>query len=147
MLTQLTLQNLALVTNAEIEMNAGFNIITGETGAGKSLLLDALTLCVGGRSDAGLIRHGQTTADAFAEFNIGQLPEVMAWLSEQNYPFEDDMLLIRRQLANQNGTLRSKAWLNGMPISMNELKTLGGLLVNIHSQHAQQSLLRPQFVM
>lgn len=147
MLTQLTLQNLALVTNAEIEMNAGFNIITGETGAGKSLLLDALTLCVGGRSDAGLIRHGQTTADAFAEFNIGQLPEVMAWLSEQNYPFEDDTLLIRRQLANQNGTLRSKAWLNGMPISMNELKTLGGLLVNIHSQHAQQSLLRPQFVM
>ena len=147
MLTQLTLQNLALVTNAEIEMNAGFNIITGETGAGKSLLLDALTLCVGGRSDAGLIRHGQTTADAFAEFNIGQLPEVMAWLSEQNYPFEDDTLLIRRQLANQNGTLRSKAWLNGMPISMSELKTLGGLLVNIHSQHAQQSLLRPQFVM
>lgn len=147
MLTQLTLQNLALVTHAEIEMNAGFNIITGETGAGKSLLLDALTLCVGGRSDAGLIRHGQTTADAFAEFNIGQLPEVMAWLSEQNYPFEDDTLLIRRQLANQNGTLRSKAWLNGMPISMNELKTLGGLLVNIHSQHAQQSLLRPQFVM
>ena len=147
MLTQLTLQNLALVTHAEIEMNAGFNIITGETGAGKSLLLDALTLCVGGRSDAGLIRHGQTTADAFAEFNIGQLPEVMAWLSEQNYPFEDDTLLIRRQLANQNGTLRSKAWLNGMPISMNELKTLGGLLVNIHSQHAQQSLLRPQSVM
>lgn len=147
MLTQLTLQNLALVTHAEIEMNAGFNIITGETGAGKSLLLDALTLCVGGRSDAGLIRHGQTTADAFAEFNIGQLPEVMAWLSGQNYPFEDDTLLIRRQLANQNGTLRSKAWLNGMPISMNELKTLGGLLVNIHSQHAQQSLLRPQFVM
>lgn len=147
MLTQLTLQNLALVTHAEVEMNAGFNIITGETGAGKSLLLDALTLCVGGRSDAGLIRHGQTTADAFAEFNIGQLPEVMAWLSEQNYPFEDDTLLIRRQLANQNGTLRSKAWLNGMPISMNELKTLGGLLVNIHSQHAQQSLLRPQFVM
>ncbi|ATW71178.1 DNA repair protein RecN [Moraxella osloensis] len=147
MLTQLTLQNLALVTHAEIEMNAGFNIITGETGAGKSLLLDALTLCVGGRSDAGLIRHGQTTADAFAEFNIGQLPEVMAWLGGQNYPFEDDTLLIRRQLANQNGTLRSKAWLNGMPISMNELKTLGGLLVNIHSQHAQQSLLRPQFVM
>ena len=147
MLTQLTLQNLALVTHAEIEMNAGFNIITGETGAGKSLLLDALTLCVGGRSDAGLIRHGQTTADAFAEFNIGQLPEVMAWLSEQNYPFEGDTLLIRRQLANQNGTLRSKAWLNGMPISMNELKILGGLLVNIHSQHAQQSLLRPQFVM
>lgn len=147
MLTQLTLQNLALVTNAEIEMNAGFNIITGETGAGKSLLLDALTLCVGGRSDAGLIRHGQTTAEAFAEFNISQLPEVIAWLSEQNYPVDDDMLLIRRQLSNQNGSLRSKAWLNGMPVSMNELKTLGGLLVNIHSQHAQQSLLRPQFVM
>lgn len=147
MLTQLTLQNLALVEQAELDMHPGFNVITGETGAGKSLLLDALQLCVGGRTDGGLIRHGHTTAEAFAEFDIGQLPQVQAWLNEQNYPIDENTLLIRRQLANQNGTIRSKAWLNGSPISLNELKTLGNLLVNIHSQHAQHSLLRPQFVL
>ena len=147
MLIQLTLQNLALVNHAEIDMDAGFNIITGETGAGKSLLLDALSLCVGGRSEAGLIRHGQSQAEVFAAFDISHLPEVSAWLDTQNYSAEDNMLLIRRQLTNQNSTVRSKAWLNGMPISINELKVLGGLLVNIHSQHAQQSLLRPQFVL
>ena len=72
MLTQLTLQNLALVEQAELDMHPGFNVITGETGAGKSLLLDALQLCVGGRTDGGLIRHGHTTAEAFAEFVKGE---------------------------------------------------------------------------
>lgn len=147
MLTHLTLQNLALVKHSELDLHAGFNVITGETGAGKSLLLDALQLCVGGRTDAGLIRHGQTTADVFAEFDISQLENVKTWLMEQSYPIDDNMLLIRRQIANQNGSVRSKAWLNGSPISMNELKILGNLLVNIHTQHAQQSLLRPNFVM
>lgn len=147
MLTRLTLQNLALVEHAELDMHAGFNVITGETGAGKSLLLDALELCVGGRTDGGLIRHGKSSAEAFAEFDISRLPDVQAWLLSQNYMVEDNTLLIRRQLSNPNGTTRSKAWLNGMPISLNELKTLGSLLVNIHSQHAQHSLLRPQFVL
>lgn len=147
MLTQLTLQNLALVEHAEIQMHQGFNVITGETGAGKSLLLDALQLCLGGRTDAGLIRHGKSSAEAFAEFDLSQLPNAKTWLHAQNYEIDDNCLLIRRQLTQQNGTVRSKAWLNGSPISMNELKTLGNLLVNIHSQHAQHSLLRPQFVM
>lgn len=147
MLTQLTLQNLALVENAELEMHAGFNVITGETGAGKSLLLDALSLCVGGRTDGGLIRHGQSNAEVFAEFDISNLPAVKTWLRAQDYQWEDDTLLIRRQLLIGNNTVRSKAWLNGSPISLNELKVLGNLLVNIHSQHAQQSLLRPQFVL
>lgn len=146
MLTQLTLQNLALVENDELAMHAGFNVITGETGAGKSLLLDALELCVGGRTDSGLIRHGKSTAETYAEFDISRLPQAQAWLAEQDYEFDDNIILIRRQIAEQNGNVRSKAWLNGSPISMNELKTLGSMLVNIHSQHAQHSLLRPQFV-
>lgn len=147
MLTQLTLQNLALVEKAELAMNTGFNVITGETGAGKSLLLDALELCVGGRTDGGLIRHGKSSAEAFAEFDVTHLPEVQNWLTEQNYGFDENIVLIRRQLSEQSGTVRSKAWLNGSPISLNELKTLGSLLVNIHSQHAQHSLLKPQFVL
>lgn len=146
MLIQLTLQNLALAETAEMQMHTGFNVITGETGAGKSLLLDALQLCVGGRTDAGLIRHGTDTAEVFAEFDIHHLAQVKDWLQEHSYAFDDENLLIRRQLSNQNGTVRSKAWLNGSPISLAELKTLGLLLVNIHSQHAQHSLLQPQFV-
>ena len=71
---------------------------------------------MGGRSDAGLIRHGQTTARPFAEFNIGQLPEVMAWLGSKITHFEDDTLLIRRQLTNQNGTLRSKSGSMACPL-------------------------------
>ncbi|ELA09228.1 DNA repair protein RecN [Moraxella macacae 0408225] len=146
MLIQLTLQNLALMEYAEIQMHQGFNVITGETGAGKSLLLDALQLCVGGRTDVSLIRHGKSSAEIFAEFDICQLPDVQAWLQTQNYKIDDNCLLIRRQLSQQNKTVRSKAWLNGSPISINELKILGNLLVNIHSQHAQHSLLQPQFV-
>lgn len=146
MLMQLTLQNLALAERAEMPLHAGFNVITGETGAGKSLLLDALQLCIGGRTDAGLIRHGCETTEVFAEFDIGKLTTVKNWLSENSYNIDDDSLLIRRQLSNQNGTVRSKAWLNGSPVSLAELKNLGLLLVNIHSQHAQHSLLQPQFV-
>lgn len=147
MLIQLTLHHLALVEQAELELHAGFNVITGETGAGKSLLLDALHLCIGGRVDAGLIRHGQPQAEVFAEFDIRQIPEAKKWLQEQSRDIEDNVL-IRRQLIHQNdGNVRSKAWLNGSPISLTELKTFGSILVNIHSQHAQQSLLRPQFIM
>lgn len=147
MLTQLTLQHFALIEQAELELNSGFNVITGETGAGKSLLLDALQLCIGGRTDASLIRHGQTHAEVFAEFDIQQLSEAKHWLTEQAREIEDN-LLIRRQLSLQSdGSVRSKAWLNGSPISLTELKALGSILVNIHSQHAQQSLLRPQFVL
>ncbi|WP_230658738.1 DNA repair protein RecN [Psychrobacter sp. I-STPA10] len=143
MLTSLTLQNFALIEQHELNFCTGFNVITGETGAGKSLLLDALSLCVGGRSDSGMVRHGQTSAEIYAQFDASS-PAITAWFTdnERELP-EDDSLLIRRQLNAQG---RSKAWLNGTPVSLAELKDLGRLLVNIHSQHAQQALLKPQFV-
>lgn len=151
MLTQLTLQNLALIEQAELDFHTGFNVITGETGAGKSLILDALQLCTGAKTDGSLIRHGQTQAEVFAEFDIRRLPAVQAWLVEQSHTTAEeieDTLLIRRQLVDAgNSTIRSKIWLNGSPLSLNELKTLGHLLVNIHSQHAQHQLLRPQFIL
>lgn len=147
MLIELTLRNLALIEQAQLTLGTGFHVITGETGAGKSLLLDALALCVGGRTDGGLIRHGSTSAEVVAEFDVRALPLVQAWLTEQAYDDDDGRILLRRQLSQQGNSVRSKAWLNGTPISLNELKTLGSLLVNIHSQHAQHSLLRPQFVL
>ena len=143
MLTSLTLQNCALIEQHELNFCSGFNVITGETGAGKSLLLDALSLCIGGRTDSSMVRHGQANAEIYAQFDASS-PAISAWFADNERDIaEDDSLLIRRQLSAQG---RSKAWLNGAPISLTELKDLGKLLVNIHSQHAQQALLKPQFV-
>ena len=148
MLTSLTLQNFALVDQLELGLSEGFNVITGETGAGKSLLLDALSLCTGGRADKDMVRHGQDSADVFAQFEDmaflqGKNSGLATWFGEREREFDGEVLIRRQLMANG----RSKAWLNGSPVSLSELKELGAMLVNIHSQHAQQALLKPQFVM
>lgn len=154
MLTSLTLQNFALINHHELSFYDGFNVITGETGAGKSLLLDALSLCIGGRADTSMVRHGKDHADIYAQFefavgtssesthNTNTAAAVRQWFESHDREFDGEVL-IRRQLSS-NG--RSKAWLNGAPVSLTELKELGSMLVNIHSQHAQQALLKPSFV-
>ncbi|TWV82462.1 DNA repair protein RecN [Moraxella sp. VT-16-12] len=142
MLISLTLNNLALIDRHEVSFDGGFNVITGETGAGKSLILDALSLCVGERADAGLVRHGANEADVFGEFDVTDNAVVQAWFAQHEREF-DDTLLIRRKVG-ANG--RSKSWINGVPASISELKSLGHILVNIHSQHAGLALLKPQFV-
>ncbi|WP_066805195.1 DNA repair protein RecN [Moraxella oblonga] len=142
MLTSLTLQNFALIDEYTVNFDDGFNVITGETGAGKSLILDALSLCVGGRADAGMVRMGHDEASIFGEFDVANDTSVQAWFAEHDREFEDT-LLIRRKIS-VNG--RSKSWINGMPASIGELKSLGAILVNIHSQHAGLELLKPQFV-
>ncbi|MGP9517943.1 DNA repair protein RecN [Psychrobacter sp. AOP7-C1-14] len=143
MLVSLTLHQFALIAQHELSMAEGFNVITGETGAGKSLLLDALSLCVGERADSAMVRHGAAHADIYAQFDVENNSVVAEWFAKNERPLEEPEVLIRRQLSN---TGRSKAWLNGSPVSLAELKSLGTLLVNIHSQHAQQALLKPQFV-
>lgn len=143
MLLSLTLRQFALIAEHELNVADGFNVITGETGAGKSLLLDALSLCAGARADSAMVRHGADSADIYAHFDVADNEVVAEWFLTNERVLEETDLLIRRQLSN-NG--RSKAWLNGTPVSMAELKSLGTLLINIHSQHAQQALLKPQFV-
>lgn len=143
MLVSLTLHQFALIAQHELSLAEGFNVITGETGAGKSLLLDALSLCVGERADSAMVRHGAAHADIYAQFDVENNSVVAEWFAKNDRPLEEPEVLIRRQLSN---TGRSKAWLNGSPVSLAELKSLGTLLVNIHSQHAQQALLKPQFV-
>lgn len=142
MLTSLTLNNLALIDHHDIVFDEGFNVITGETGAGKSLILDALSLCVGERADAKLVRHGTQEAEVFGEFEVAGNEAVQAWFGEHERAF-DETLLIRRKVSAQG---RSKSWINGTPASLTELKSLGAILVNIHSQHAGLELLKPQFV-
>lgn len=143
MLVSLTLHQFALIAQHELNVACGFNVITGETGAGKSLLLDALSLCIGERADSAMVRHGAANADIYAQFDVENNPIVAEWFTKNERLLEEPEVLIRRQLSN---TGRSKAWLNGTPVSLAELKSLGALLVNIHSQHAQQALLKPQFV-
>ncbi|WFF38631.1 DNA repair protein RecN [Moraxella nasibovis] len=143
MLVSLSLTNLALVEEKEVNFDARFNVITGETGAGKSLILDALSLCAGERADSGIVRHGCDEATVFGEFDITGNDEITAWFAEHERELEEDTLLIRRKISSQG---RSKSWINGVPASISELKSLGQILVNIHSQHAGLELLKPQFV-
>lgn len=143
MLLSLTLYQFALIAKHELSVAEGFNVITGETGAGKSLLLDALALCTGERADSAMVRHGADLADIYAQFDVTDNVVVTDWFANHERPLDEPEILIRRQLSSSG---RSKAWLNGTPVSLAELKSLGALLINIHSQHAQQALLKPQFV-
>lgn len=143
MLISLSLNNLALIDEKEVSFDERFNVITGETGAGKSLILDALSLCAGERADSGIVRHGHDEATVFGEFDVTDNDEVNAWFAEHERKLKEDTLLIRRKISNQG---RSKSWINGVPASISELKSLGQILVNIHSQHAGLELLKPQFV-
>lgn len=120
MLQSLTLHNFALIESLQINFDKGFNVITGETGAGKSLLLDALDLCLGGRTDTALVRHDTAFADIYAEFATDNLL-VQHWFENADRAFELP-ILIRRKITAQG---RSSAWINGVPASLSELKSLG----------------------
>ena len=137
MLTHLAIKQFTLVENLELDIQTGFTVITGETGAGKSILLDALGLCLGDKADAQSVRHGADKAELIALFDIQQQPQAQAWLSERDLVQEECSL---RRVVYKEG--RSKAWINGTAVTLSELRALGELLINIHSQHAQQSLLK-----
>ncbi|RTR05513.1 DNA repair protein RecN [Halomonas nitroreducens] len=136
MLTELAIRDFAIVDHLELELAGGMTAITGETGAGKSILLGALGLCLGERADAGSVRHGAERADLSARFDVAALPAARDWLAERELPVDDCLL---RRVVTRAG--RSKAWINGQPATVAELKALGGHLIEIHGQHAHQALL------
>ncbi len=142
MLTNLHLQNFALAEQLSIDLAAGFNVLTGETGAGKSLLIDALSVCLGERSDANHVRFGTEKADVTASFDYPANNLVASWLKEKELDDAGQEVHLRRVIL-ANG--RSKAWINGRPSSLTELKELGRLLVQLYSQHSQQQLLEPPY--
>lgn len=137
MLTQLTIQQYAIVDNLEVELGPGMTVITGETGAGKSIMLDALGLCIGDRADTRTIRPGATRTDITAVFDLADAPAARSWLEAQD--FDGDECIIRRTVGIDG---RSRAFINGAPATLGNCAALGALLVDIHSQHAHQSLLR-----
>ncbi len=142
MLTHLTLINFALADHLAIDIEKGFNVLTGETGAGKSLLLDALSACLGERTDTNYVRFGSEKADVTATFSYQDGSPEALWLKEQELDDESGEILLRRVIF---ATGRSKAWINGRPSSLTELKEIGRLLVQLYSQHSQQQLLEPPY--
>ena len=136
MLRTLSIRDFVIVDHIELEFSAGFSVLTGETGAGKSILIDALSLTLGGRGDASMVREGAAKADICAEFS--STPTCDAWLAEQELDAEESMILLRRVIDNAG---RSKAYINGVSATAAQLRELGTLLVDIHGQHAHQSLL------
>ena len=142
MLTHLTLINFALADHLAIDIDQGFNVLTGETGAGKSLLLDALSACLGERTDTNYVRYGADKADITAVFSYEPQSPEANWLAQHELDDDSGEIHLRRVVF---ATGRSKAWINGRPSSLSELKELGRLLVQLYSQHSQQQLLEPPY--
>ncbi|MEQ5803724.1 DNA repair protein RecN [Halomonas sp. H10-9-1] len=139
MLTELAIRDFAIVDHLELELAGGMTAITGETGAGKSILLGALGLCLGERADATSVRHGRERADLSARFDITDLPKAHAWLVARELPHDDCLL---RRVVSAGG--RSKAWINGQPATVADLRALGEHLIEVHGQHAHQQLLHAE---
>lgn len=137
MLLTLSIKNLAIAEHVELDFRSGMTIITGETGAGKSLVIDALNLLAGGKADAGQVRHGVDRAEISAEFDVSKLINATNWLKEQDLS-DGQHLILRRVIAKEG---RSRAYINGQAVPLSQLKDIGQQMLEIHSQHAQQALL------
>lgn len=138
MLIQLSVHNYAIVEHLDLELKQGMSAITGETGAGKSIMLDALSLTLGARADSGAVRPNSDKADILSSFDISQIPEAQRWLNARDLDNDGQCLL--RRIITQEG--RSRAYINGTPCTQTDLKELGAMLIDVHSQHEHQSLLK-----
>ena len=141
MLVHLSISNFAITESLEVELQPGMTVLTGETGAGKSIMLDALGLTLGDRTDSGVVRAGAERADIHAEFDIRHIPAARQWLQERELLAGDECML--RRVITKEG--RSRAYINGQPATVQDVRELGGLLIDIHSQHAHQSLLKKPY--
>ncbi len=139
MLAELIIRNFATVESLQIEFKPGMSVITGETGAGKSVILGALSLSLGDRADKGTVRAGAKKAELSAEFNIETIPAAQGWLHDHDLDHDESHTCILRRVITNDG--RSKGYINGSPVTMASLKSLGEMLIDIHSQHEHQSLL------
>ena len=139
MLKFLTIRDFVIVDTLELDFSSGFTALTGETGAGKSILIDALSLALGERGDAGMVRAGCERADITAEFDIAALPQLQTWLSEQGLDGDEGVCLLRRTL---DASVRSRGFINGRSATLQQMREAGEMLLDIHGQHAYQSLLR-----
>lgn len=140
MLTTLSLRDFVIVESLSLEVRRGFTVLTGETGAGKSILIDALQLILGGRADAGVVREGADRTNIIAEFSPNDRSS--AWLTANELQTDDETLMVRRTVDTKG---RSRAWVNGIAVTASQLRELGETLIDVHGQHAHQSLLKPAY--
>ena len=139
-LKRIALRDFVIVATLDLELEAGFTVLTGETGAGKSILIDALQLATGARADVGLIREGAPRTDVSAEFDTPAA--LLPWLAEAGFEGADSLLLRR----SVDSTGKSRAWINGLAATAQQLRHVGEQVLDIHGQHAWQSLTRPDAV-
>ena len=139
MLLHLAVNNYAIVDHLELELDRGMTVITGETGAGKSIMLDALALTLGDRADSGAVRPGADKADILATFDISDIQEAQQWLEQRDLASDEHQVILRRVVTAEG---RSRGYINGSPCPQQDLKALGEMLIDIHSQHEHQSLLK-----
>lgn len=139
MLCSLSLRDFVIVDRLDLEFQRGFTVLTGETGAGKSILIDALSLALGARGESGMVRQGCEKAEISVEFSVADLPQLRAWLQETELAGMDGGCLMRRILYADG---RSRAFINGFTATMQQLREAGEFLVDIYSQHAHHSLLK-----
>ncbi len=138
MLKHLSIKDFAVVRQTELEFGPGMTVVSGETGAGKSLMVDALTLLSGARADSGMVRHGSGRAELAAEFSLAADSPALQWLRENELEEDTDSCQLRRIIRADGG---SKAWINGRPATISQLAELAGFLVEVHGQHDQQALM------
>jgi DNA repair protein RecN (Recombination protein N) len=138
-LRALEVRDLVIIERASLELGGGFTVLTGETGAGKSLLVDAIELLVGARGDGGVVREGAERAELSAEFELASDAALLAWLEESDLAGDPGQLILRRTIERSG---RSRCFINGHAATLAQLRQAGELLVDIHGQHAHQSLLR-----
>ncbi|MFA0195530.1 DNA repair protein RecN [Vibrio artabrorum] len=143
MLAHLSVNNFAIVKSLQLELSKGMTTITGETGAGKSIAIDALGLCLGGRSDAGMVRQGEQKTEVSAAFLLENNLHATRWL-EDNELLDGGECILRRTISKEG---RSRAFINGSPVPLSQLKSLGQLLINIHGQHAHHQLMKSDYQM
>jgi DNA repair protein RecN (Recombination protein N) len=139
MLKNLIIRDFVIVDTLELDFSTGFTALTGETGAGKSILIDALSLALGERGDAGMVRSGCERAEIGAEFDISDMPQLQSWLREQELEGDEGVCLLRRIL---DAAGRSRGFINGRSATLQQMREAGEHLIDIHGQHAHQSLLR-----
>jgi DNA repair protein RecN (Recombination protein N) len=139
MLSELRIRNFALIDQLTVRLGPGLNVLTGETGAGKSIIVGALSLLLGERASADVVRTGADRASVEGVFELDDHPEVLRWLEEQGLEPEEGLLILRREVAVEG---RNRAWINGSPTTATLLGELGAALVNLHGQHEHQTLLR-----
>lgn len=137
MLTHLQLKHIAITDHLDLDVSNGLTVITGETGAGKSIIINALKLLAGERAPSGLVKHGHEKGSVCAEFDLHDLDQAKAWLQAHDF-YEDDQCQLRRVLSEDG---RSKAYINGHACTLNDLKTLSKYLISVHGQHEGQQLL------